>query len=232
MLGVPVRGYGMSVVMDKIVGRDGYHRSRVHDEKGNRVPLGRLLEVPASLGIRVSQKIIERPALPWLPFSVIRRLRAILTADSRVLEFGSGRSTVWLARHSGTVWAIEDDELWYSKVSQLLHRRNILNVNYVLAIEKDYFDLSSDVDDLDLVIVDGSWRPQCVESAVGRVRAGGTLYLDNSDKDAHSMDGEMRLAERAVRTTAEVWGGSIERFVGYAPGNLFPHEGLLIRRPM
>ena len=57
--------------------------------------------------------------LPWWTFSAIAEVEAHLAAHpgARVFEYGSGASTIWLARRAGAVISVEHDTGWYRHVS-------------------------------------------------------------------------------------------------------------------
>lgn len=218
-------------LMKKVWGRDDLRRSRFHDEKGQPVGPRALIELPASVAVRIAQQLTDRPYLPWVPFPVIARFRKILSPQSRVLEFGSGRSTQWLAAHAGSVVSIESDREWHAKMSTVMDASGVGNVDYRLRQGEGYFDLSDVEGEFDLVIVDGIERDRCIEAALGRVAPGGYLYLDNTDKDMTIPGGDLRLAELRLHKAAVAWGVQVEFFLGYPPRNPVPSEGALVQRP-
>ena len=132
-----------------------------------------------------------------------------------VFEYGSGGSTIFISRKVNELISIEHDKAWHSRVSSELSKRGISNYkcllyeperkisgemsvyscksytstlaeyvgmsfeNYVRSIEKHpdgYFDL---------VIVDGRARPSCVFHALGKIRPGGYLMLDDTDRQRY-----------------------------------------------
>jgi predicted O-methyltransferase YrrM len=150
---------------------------------------------------------------------------------SRVLEYGSGRSTIWFARHSYSVISIESHQAWHDKVSKLFKKLNLKNVEYQFLTGEQYSSASDFADEsFDLVIIDGNYRSKCLENACRKLKPGGYLYLDNSDTDMTITDGDMRLAEAKMRQLAEEWSSPLEFYTGFSPGNLHPHQGALLRR--
>ena len=220
----------MGTYLTNILGRDGLHRSRLHDEKGHLVGPFAAAGVVAAGVFGVTQKISDRPYLPWVPFAVIRRMRTILSPSARVLEFGSGRSTRWFAAHASDVISIEDDPGWYSKMIAVFDAAGIRNVDYRLRGGAAYYDLKDVTGYFELIVVDGKFRHECVRAASGLVRQGGFLYLDNSDKDVTIPNGDIRQAEDALKQLAAAWASEVQYFVGFPPANFFPHEGALLRR--
>ena len=218
---------GWGVFLDAMSTR----RNRFYDEKGNRVSTRHLYQILLSAGLKGSYAITGGPCLPWIPFQVISRLKAILTRSCKVLEFGSGRSTVWLSRRSGSVVSIEDCRPWYDKVSLLLGKLKLNNVDYRFLAGEAYYSAASFADEsFDLIIVDGSYRSKCLENAYSKLKAGGYIYLDNSDTDMESSTGDMRVAERILLGLSEVWSSPVEFYTGFSPGNLHAHQGALLRK--
>jgi predicted O-methyltransferase YrrM len=155
---------------------------------------------------------------------------AILDHDARVVEFGSGMSTLWLARRAGFVLSVEDDAGWHDAVQAKLSRHRLGNVRLELRGERDYADLSGFPDRyFDFALVDGSARHDCVVAALAKLKPGGWLYLDNTDKDMTRPGGDLRRAEAALLDAVDASGGDVRTFVDFAPGNFFVEQGMLAR---
>jgi predicted O-methyltransferase YrrM len=218
-------------MFEKTVVTDGRRQNRLYDEKGNRVSVFQLSELLLAGALTISQALTDRPYLPWVPFAVIKKLTRVLNKDSRVLEYGSGRSTIWLARRAHSVISIEDCQAWHEKVSETFKKLNLQNVDYRFLTGDMYCSASDFVDEtFDLIIVDGKYRSKCVENTHRKLKAGGYLYLDNSDTDMAVPNGDMRLAEAKMRSLAQEWSAPLEFYTGYSPGNLHPHQGALVRK--
>src|SRR5438874_4881676 len=119
-------------LFERIVRADEYRKTRLHDQKGHRVDLAGLVYAPHSLVTTVLRFIGYRPLIPWMPYRAARALNRIITREMRVLEFGSGGSTVWLARRAGSVHSIEHEIAWYEQMSDQLRKHRLTNVTYEL----------------------------------------------------------------------------------------------------
>lgn len=180
-------------------------KTRFHTEQGQFVPIGELRHLP-KVGVQwISRKVLgSRPEEPWWPIPAIREIEAFMASRAcRVIEFGSGSSTAWLARRATHVYAIEDDELWFQKVKKQLSQKGLRNIDLVHREDAEYYDLSWIKDpSFDLAIVDGSWRWKCIESVLPCMKKGGILYLDNSDADKDNRhypgDNEKRKAQKIL----------------------------------
>ncbi|MFF2451825.1 O-methyltransferase [Isoptericola sp. NPDC058082] len=128
--------------------------------------------------------------LPWLPFQVIDRLDAVLDRSSRVFEFGGGGSTVWLARRVGEVVTAEHDPEWHALLTE--RTRQFAGVTVLdLDMSPGLDDYVASIDAFpdgffDLVVVDGRERVRCFHHALPKVRPGGVLILDDSQRDRYA----------------------------------------------
>ncbi len=149
------------------------------------------------------------PMTAWTSPASIVIFKSILTKDMRGVEFGSGKSTAFFAKHLGQLSSIEHHEGWYEKVKTWLKERNVKNVDYRLvrpdAIEKafpekvlSYFpsnlttkkgfvdyvtELTTFADQsLDFLLVDGRARTECCLIGIHKLKPGGMLVLDNAER--------------------------------------------------
>lgn len=234
MLFVSYTGEKMNM-LTKLISGDQLRKSRLHDEKGNFASWKNVLlhAPPAALSGFLRISMGYRPNLPWIAYSSIRILSSFLNKNSRVLEFGSGMSTIWYAKHAGAVFSIEDHKPWYEKVSAIIANKRLRNVTYRFTeTESEYYSfMSDDVLGFDLVMVDGNFRSKCVSHASKLVRPGGILYLDNSDKDSAPHGGDMRSAESLVRNLAKEMNAEITEVTDFAPTQFFVQQGLYAKFP-
>ncbi|MFC7550545.1 O-methyltransferase [Plantactinospora sp. GCM10030261] len=130
------------------------------------------------------------PAAPWLTPRAVEFLDRMLLPDDRGLEFGSGRSTVWLARRIGHLVSVEDDAGWHERVSRQLKELSLDNVDYRFAPRDLPEDRGGDSEyarsvlelpdaSLNLVLVDGAYRDHCARYALPKLAPGGLLVIDN-----------------------------------------------------
>ena len=123
-------------------------------------------------------------------------------------------------------------DLYRDLVSKRLEQEglNRKKVRYELRTLDGYADLSDyENGSLDFAVVDGVIRATCVESVLPKLKPGGYLYLDNSDKDMTIPGGDLRIAEDRVREAARVRGGNLEYFTGLTIGTINTHQGLLAK---
>lgn len=151
-------------------------------------------------------------------YEAISWLTSYLRPDMRVFEWGSGGSTLFIANRVKSIVSVEHDSDWYNQVNEKIHDVGFDNIQYELVLPEkseqcDIFYVSSDerflghsfldyaqaidaymVNSFDLVVVDGRARPGCIKHAIPRVKPGGYLLLDNSDRIEYST-GKLLLQE-------------------------------------
>ncbi len=174
---------------------------------------------------------------PWITLGAIAWLDHYLNRTMTVFEWGSGGSTVYLSKKVNRIVSIEHDAAWYEKVLAELKTRKITRChcqligptddalrpdvpghytqsnkestksfeNYCRAVEA-YPD-----NHFNLIIVDGRARNSCVFSGISKVKPGGALLLDNSDRPEYA---------EGINQIPKNW----QRMDFYGPG---PYNGYL-----
>jgi predicted O-methyltransferase YrrM len=155
-------------------------------------PASRSHRTPRYLYHRTRQLLFERahPDAPWLTPAAIELLGTLLRPADRGVEFGSGRSTLWLAARVAALTSVEQDEQWHAAVNAMLGERGLGNVDYILAPKDAPEDRGADsayaraalaFDDgsLDFALVDGHYRDYSTQFILPKVRPGGLLVIDN-----------------------------------------------------
>lgn len=124
------------------------------------------------------------PDAPWLTPQAIEMLEGWLTRERVGIEWGSGRSTAWLASRMGSLTSVEHDPVYYGRVLAQLRARGIANVELLLRMEATPYAsvVARHAPRLDFALVDGAYRDACVASAIRQLRPGGILMLDNAER--------------------------------------------------
>jgi hypothetical protein len=200
----------------------GRRASRWHTARGPMTVSGWLHHPAAWWRARRGQT----PERPWIVPAAIGWLRRRIRGDWAVLELGAGRSTVWLAQRAGRVVSFEDNEFWHDAVRERLGEAGLLNVELRLrAVEEFPPAVTALLDNaFDLVVVDflesrDVTRIDCLRPAKEKVRLGGYLLLDDSDRPGYAGADEL-LA-----------GWKRRRFVGVKDGWPEVCETTIFRRP-
>ena len=134
--------------------------------------------------IRLLGEEYKHPDWPWLTKDAVEILEKVLKEEDRGLEFGSGRSTLWLAKRVGKIISTEDNEEWFNKVQKNIRDSGLKNVEvYFRQAEKytESLDESGD-ESLDFVLVDGFARDICTQKSFNKLKSGGILIIDNINR--------------------------------------------------
>lgn len=123
--------------------------------------------------------------LPWkskphLTKPTIDFLETVLNSRSRVLEIGSGASTVWIAKRVRWVTSFEHQEDWFRLVMGKLQEEGLTNYHLNFMPEYPKLGIPFFAGTYDLVFVDGRGRVRSIKTVYKRVKVGGYLLLDDS----------------------------------------------------
>jgi predicted O-methyltransferase YrrM len=127
----------------------------------------------------------KNPDNPWLTQDAISIIGSMMLPTDNVLEFGSGRSTIWFAKRASKVISVENHADWYKAVEQMLKSLN-WKVDYHLVADGEnqearYRELLSTIpsESIDICLVDGGPRALCAVESVSKVKKGGFVIIDN-----------------------------------------------------
>ncbi len=125
--------------------------------------------------------------LPWLCFPAVKWLKKNLKKNMVVFEWGSGGSTIFIAKRVKKLISIEHSYNWYKITKYALMENKISNCNLLLKT-KNYSSTIKKFPDnfFDLIFIDGIERNQCVKEAIPKIRKNGFIMLDNTDKEEFS----------------------------------------------
>jgi predicted O-methyltransferase YrrM len=201
----------------------GTRAGRFHTVRGP-MGLSGWLRYPAAW---VRAKTGRTPERPWIVPASIGWLGRRIRSDWSVLELGSGRSTVWFARRAGRVISFEDNEYWYPRTRERLAKAGLTNVDLRLrAVEMFPREVDSLSDgEFDLVVVDFLEAPEVtridvLKPAMKKVRPGGYLLLDDSDRPGYAEAFELLADWRFRKFTGvkDEWPEACETGIFRRPG--------------
>ena len=200
----------------------GTRRSRFHTTRGP-ITISGWLRLPIA---RLRARRGSVPERPWIVPAAIGWLRRRLSREWSVLELGAGHSTPWLARRAARVLSFEDNEFWLDQARQRLAEAGLENVELRHLPVEDFAEEVQALDDasFDLVVVDFLESPEAdrvraVDVARSKVRPGGYLVLDDSDRPSYAEAYELLQGWRE------------RRFVGVKDGWPQVCETAILRRP-
>jgi predicted O-methyltransferase YrrM len=125
----------------------------------------------------------RNPDNPWITSDAIEVLNTLLKKSDIGAEFGSERSTIWLAKRVGHLYSFEDNKEWWDKVCVRISEERIsASTTYKLCINNENY-LSSlaliKAKDLDFCFIDGGDRGNLALMAIEKIKDGGLLIVDN-----------------------------------------------------
>jgi predicted O-methyltransferase YrrM len=200
----------------------GTRAGRFHTVRGP-MPLSGWLRYPAAWLRAKTGRTSERP---WIVPASIGWLRRRIRSDWSILELGSGRSTAWFARRAGRVVSLEDNEFWHGRTRERLEGTGLVNVDLRLRAVADFPSEVASLPDasFDLVVMDFLEAPEvtridCLHPARKKVRPGGYLLLDDSDRPGYAEAFELLAGWRFRRFTGvkDEWPEACETGVFYRP---------------
>jgi hypothetical protein len=136
--------------------------------------------------------MFANPTLPWLTAEAVYFLDHWLSKEDTAIEWGSGRSTPWLASRVKRLIAIEHDPSWHEVVTERLKAGSVGNVEYHLIelggdarkVQQYSERVLDDVCDhsVDFVLVDGKCRDRCALIGLRKLVPGGILCIDDAER--------------------------------------------------
>ncbi len=120
---------------------------------------------------------------PWLVPDSILFLEKILTKNSMVIETGSGGSTVWLAQRVLKVVTFEHKKSWMDATQNRLNELKLKNVQFFHDPDYPTKGIGHQSAYLyDLALIDGRGRVKSIQTIFPKVKPGGYICLDNSER--------------------------------------------------
>jgi predicted O-methyltransferase YrrM len=168
----------------------------------------------------------QAPERPWIAPAAIGFLRRRIGPDWSVLELGAGRSTPWFARRAGKVLSFEDNEFWADHTRNRLEELGLANgelrqlpVEGFAAGVEALPDSSFDLVVMDFLEAPTVTRTDVLKPTMKKVRPGGLLLLDDSDRPGYAEAFELLAGWR------------FRKFVGVKDGWPEACETGIFRRP-
>lgn len=181
---------------------------------------------------RSTEKAYRRahPGVPWIAPAAVEFLDGYLKSTDQMLEFGSGRSTLWFADRVGHITSVEHNPDWHRQISTKIVEKGYSNVSYFLhpkqadsvpANHSNYVLVTKSItlQSLDVVLVDGIYRAQCVLQSLSLIVDCGVLIIDNVNRylpsrsiapnsrsmEAGPVDNEWRMVLDMISSWRFIW---------------------------
>lgn len=120
----------------------------------------------------------KNPNFPWLTYDSVKILENLIKSNDKVLEFGSGQSTRWFVTKTKNIISLEHDPKWYQSTQQITQAKVILGQT-----KPKYLAILSKIknNSIDICLVDGQWRRDCLLGVFKKIKTGGMIILDNAE---------------------------------------------------
>ncbi|WP_343080811.1 class I SAM-dependent methyltransferase [Ostreiculturibacter nitratireducens] len=144
---------------------------------------------------------LVRLDLAWWTFDALDAVDRFLSegAGKRVFEYGSGASTVWLARRRAEVVSVDHDADWHARVRRQMQDNPAVRLLHVPSesggrigsskpgFEGQSFDsyvaaIRDAGGPFDLIVIDGRAREACLTEVVEHLADGGIILLDDTNR--------------------------------------------------
>jgi hypothetical protein len=117
--------------------------------------------------------------IPWYTYPAIEYLNGIDFSEKIIFEYGSGNSSAYWAKKARSIFSVEHDKEWYSKI------KNELADNQVVTLcetEEMYLNsIQNFPNKVDVIIIDGKHREKCAKQVREHLSETGIVILDNAD---------------------------------------------------
>lgn len=150
---------------------------------------------------------------PWLVFDAIDYIKPRLFKGMNVFEYSSGGSTLFWLYYGANVVSIEHDPQWNDFMRERLQSYKSIDYRLITPEkienkaqyddpsdpdkytsmwdpykESRFFNYVSQIDTFpdqyfDIISIDGRARPSCIKHSISKIKLGGMIILDNSDRD-------------------------------------------------
>ena len=126
----------------------------------------------------------ENNVKPWIHPDVVTMLEENINVNTKILEFGSGNSTVFFSKLTDNLYSVEHNDKWYNKIKSKLNNKVkyiLSKVDYISQPSKDetfyncntikeLFKTNIPDEYFDIIIVDGIHRVNCAYASLNKLK--------------------------------------------------------------
>lgn len=120
---------------------------------------------------------------PWLTYDSVKIIEEWIKPNDVILEFGSGQSTQWFSQKSKNVTSVENDRKWFKTTQKSLKDSTPKTKLVLRNNKKDYLNEINNYSNnsIDICLIDGKWRLDCMIKVFKKIKIGGMIVLDNAE---------------------------------------------------
>lgn len=199
-------------VFRKLIAGDLIRPTRFHDSSGHICgPIAAFGAAPSLatwVAARARGTWIQQP---WWAWGATRFVASRITRNDKVLEIGSGYSSLWLARRCREVRSIEESPEWKEMVEKLATASGIGNLTVTVRPSLAGFEeIYKSGYSPEVVIVDAESRPEIFDRLISMAAPPRVIVYDDTDFPQYS---------QAPKIAAER-GFTVRSFRGFKPQGL------------
>ena len=190
-------------LLDRIIRGDLSRRTRLHTRRGELLSRAELI---ASLPQLKDRILRAKASQPWLAPLAVTRIDQFLAARERpaVLEVGAGVSTPWFAKRASQVCSLEDSQAWAKVVEESLTKDRLNNTRMLVgALDVAIQIIVAEAEFFDLILVDNNEdtisRSEVLKLLAPRVKPGGLIVLDDSDRNEYDITAVQSWTAQRIR---------------------------------
>ena len=128
---------------------------------------------------------LEGNPIPWWTYSFNDFIRDRLNNEMEIFEFGSGSSSIYLAKKVKNITSVEHDKSWYELVKSKMPQ-NVILIFKKLEYGGKYSKSILEEDKLfDIVIIDGRDRVNCCINSVKKLKENGVIIFDDAHREKY-----------------------------------------------
>jgi len=144
------------------------------------------------LKVKISSTVFRlmNQKAPWWNKHAVNFAKIIIGENDSILEFGSGRSTIWLAERCKKLTSIEHNKNWYEKVRAKIERKGLdkkVNLKHLALIstineaDQPYLNPDEIINEAgyDIIIIDGKCRSKTTLMGLEFLKRNGILIIDD-----------------------------------------------------
>lgn len=153
-----------------------------------------------------SKKSIDKNGdpIPWFSYPFIDFLLPRLTKNITLFEFGSGNSTMIFSLKVKDVISIEHNKEWFQMVNAT-KPSNVKLIQTKSESVSDYLEYFNNlIECVDIVVVDGLHRNECLIKSISKLSENGVLILDDSER--HEYKDGIEYIEKLKFKRLDFWG--------------------------
>lgn len=208
-------------MIKKIIKPDQFHLTRLHTETGDWCGWAALPGIIPAVRTWLRARLRGKYALkPWWVWPAIEFVERNLKPTDRVLEVGSGFSTLWLAQRCREVVSFEESPYWKALVEQEANRLAVSNLTIVHEDSWIAFHRLLSTAVWDVVVIDGSQqRFEMFHHLLEQDAPPRLIVYDNTDRQEARPAFKLRLSDYKVHV-----------FRGFGPQTLITWETTVFMR--